>query len=298
MKLVEITRHQFLNNTREHINITQSSDDSDNLHAYHVNLHERPQRCQSWQMKEVEHIEFIFNNSVSSDFIKMKLFATNSSPIDSSEDLIDSIKDHNSGKECDITRHRNNFYEILCKHHKNDRDNHSLRIKSNSSSPIDIAMCEIDVGYVEQECGLPDKPIGGNYYIHQDGINSDFSCNEGLQLIGDEEYKCSHGLWSPISHTSNYGFTECHNTSLCPFSQLPYFDDNLDHDFFDAHNGIVRLGQGVKYRCADNPINTNEDYPNPNELGIAVPIKPNWLCDEQLGWISYGTECKFGLARY
>jgi hypothetical protein len=75
------------------------------------------------------------------------------------------------------------------------------------------------------------------------------------------------------------------------------FNDNLDHDFFDAHNGIVRPGQGVKYRCADNPINTNEDYPNPNELGIAVPIKPNWLCDEQLGWISYGTECKFGLAR-
>jgi hypothetical protein len=251
-------------------------------------------------MQGIEQIEFIFNNRVSHDFIKMGLFATKSSPIDSNENLIDSIEDHNNDKECDITRDRNNFYEILCKRSKNNRNNF-LRIKSNSSSPIDIVMCEIDVGYVEQECGLPDKPIGGNYHISQNGKLSIFICNKGLQLIGDEEHKCIHGLWSAISPTATYGITECHNTSLCPFSQLPYFDPNsnpnFDHDFFDAHNGIVKSGQGVKYRCADNPMNTNEEYPNQNELIKAVPIKPNWLCTKQFGWISYGTECKFGLAR-
>jgi hypothetical protein len=129
----------------------------------------------------------------------MRLFATNSSPIDSNENLIDSIEDHNNGKKCDITRHRNNFYEILCKHSKNNRNNHFLRIKPNPLSPIDISMCEIDVGYVEQECGRPDKPIGGNYRRRQDGKFSIFSCNEGLQIKGDQYYKCSRGLWSAIS---------------------------------------------------------------------------------------------------
>jgi hypothetical protein len=239
-------------------------------------------------MKGIESIEFIFNKNVSHDFIKMGLFATKSSPID-------SIKNHNNDKECDITRHRNNFYEILCKHPMNDRNNHFLRIKPNSSSPIDIAMCEIDVGYVEQECGLPDKPIGGNYRRRQDGKLSIFICNKGLQLIGDEEHKCIHGLWSAIKGA--YDFTECHNTSLCPVSQLPQFNHNSDHDFFDAHNGIVKPGQGVKYRCADNPMNTNEDYPNQNDCSSVKSIKPNWLCTKQFGWISYGTECKWGLAR-
>jgi hypothetical protein len=222
----------------------------------------------------------------------MALFATKSSQIGSNENLIDLIENPNNGRKCDITRHRNNFYEILCKHSKNERDNHSLRIKSNYSSPIDIAMCEIDVGYVEQECGYPDKPIGGNHFIRQDGIISTFSCDKGLQLIGDKTYKCSHGLWSAISPNGTYGFTECHNTSLCPFSQLPYFD----HNFFDAQNGIIRPGEGVKYRCADIPMNTIEDYPNQNNCNSVKPIKPNWLCTQQFGWISYGTECQFGLA--
>ncbi len=152
-------------------------------------------------------------------------------------------------------------------------------------------------GYVDQECGHPDKPIGVNYNIREDRKISIFSCDKGLQLIGDEAYKCSHGLWSAISPDGTYGFTECHNTSLCPFSQLPYFNHNLDHNFFDPHNWIVRPGEGVKYRCADNPMNTNEDYPNLNELRKAVPIKPNWLCTQQFGWISYGAECEFGLAQ-
>jgi hypothetical protein len=155
-------------------------------------------------------------------------------------------------------------------------------------------MCEIDVGYVEQECGYPDKPIGGNYLIHENRTISIFNCDKELQLIGDEGHKCSHGLWSVISPKATYGFTECHNTSLCPFSELPFFDHNLNHDFFDAHNGTVRPGEGVKYTCAHN---NNEHYLNPNNCSSVKSIKPNWLCTQQFGWISYGTECQFGLAR-
>ena len=163
-------------------------------HAYYVEKCSRPQKCETFRVDEKEEIQFKFDKDIRPEFIKMTLFVKSHLPsIDSNETLIEIIRFKNhTNEKCKIFRSKNS-YEVFCKyqHRMQNINTNMLLIKSNSSAPIDVSLCHLDLGVFEEKCGKPERPIRSMLEVFDNSLK--FSCKTPLETIGDINYTCKYG---------------------------------------------------------------------------------------------------------